>query len=1276
LKKILFIILFFSHLMAEAQSIDSMAMVQIDSLILICRDHTAKREFEQALQVLDDGEKMALDIFGKESVAYGNICQNRGRTLEVKGSPDAVKWYTEAKTIREVVLGKLHPDYVTSVNALGSILSDKRQFEEANKYLQEAKAICEAVIGKEDPLYTKIMTNVAIMYMDQGIYDKVEPIYKEIIDIQAKRVGRSHPDYSKSINNLGVFLYRQGRFEEAEPFFIESVEIEEKLVGKEHPDYARSLHNLASLYQIRGKYELAENSFLASKAIREKVLGKEHADYTQSLNNLASLYYTIGKFELSETYYLELKSIREKVLGKDHVNYGRCIVNLASLYNTLGQYIKAEQLYHDAKEIFVIKLGNQHPEYAMCLYSLGSLNFEMGNYVKAEPLLLEAMMIREKTLGKEHPEYAASLISMANLNLKIGQSETAEKNIIEANAIRLKVFGEEHASYASGVKLLGSFYWFLGKFDKAEPLLLQSLTILEKTLGKQHVQYSDGLNSLAVLYVTMGNYEKAERIYLQSLQIKEGSIGKEHPDYAKVIQNLAELNKILGEYTKAESFFEQALVIYEKSNGKTNIDYVGCLNDLAELYRSMGNYEKAEPLYLESKSIWESSLGMEHRDYAALLNNLASLYMDMGSYEKVEPLYFAAKDIWLNTLGKDHSEYSKVLNNLANLYENTGRFSESDSLLFELATSDQNRLSKATLFMSETELGKLVATLQARSNRLNAYVLARPSLKQTQETSLLPSLIYDHTLFYKGFLLSAAIKRTNLISANPESQEIVRRLKGYQRRLSEEYIKPIAERDNMDELEEKANTAEKELAQTMAYYAEASTQVHWQEVLSQLKKDEVAIEFIHFNLIYPAKTDSVVYCAVLLKPGVEKPYYIPLFEEDDLARILYTNKSRKNEVVNSLYTWNERDTINQIESGRSLVKLGQKKKSLYELLWKKIEDYDLDNVNTIYYAPSGILHRINMGAIAINEDQRLSDRYQLVAVNSSRQIVTGLTDSAYTFGSNAIVYGGIQFEADTTVITPMAESAYPLLVTRSLATIVHDSTLRGGTWQYLHWTQKEAEVISSTLSKGGLKAEHRSGLEASEEGFKTMGQLKKPSPRVLHIATHGFFFPDPAQKSATTLDDQSVFKWSDNPMIRSGLILSGGNYAWQNGKSVSPEKEDGILTAYEISQMNLSKTELVVLSACETGLGDIEGNEGVYGLQRAFKIAGAKYLIMSLWQVPDRETMEFMTTFYKNWLPSDAEALAGKEGKMSIPDAFRKTQKEMREKYDDVYSWGAFVLVE
>ena len=217
-------------------------------------------------------------------------------------------------------------------------------------------------------------------------------------------------------------------------------------------------------------------------------------------------------------------------------------------------------------------------------------------------------------------------------------------------------------------------------------------------------------------------------------------------------------------------------------------------------------------------------------------------------------------------------------------------------------------------------------------------------------------------------------------------------------------------------------------------------------------------------------------------------------------------------------------------------------------------------------------------------------------------------------------------------------------------------------------TEREVSAIEKIIQGAGFVVSTNKAYAATEESFKNIGVNNSPSPRILHIATHGYFFPDPKMKqkyTGTIAQNEPVFKLSNHPMLRSGLIMAGGNAAWQ-GKQSPEGREDGILTAYEISQMNLSNTELVVISACETGLGDIQGNEGVYGLQRAFKIAGAKYLIMSLWQVPDKQTSLLMTTFYKKWL----------EEKMMIHDAFHAAQKELREAGLDPYQWAGFVLVE
>jgi CHAT domain-containing protein len=241
--------------------------------------------------------------------------------------------------------------------------------------------------------------------------------------------------------------------------------------------------------------------------------------------------------------------------------------------------------------------------------------------------------------------------------------------------------------------------------------------------------------------------------------------------------------------------------------------------------------------------------------------------------------------------------------------------------------------------------------------------------------------------------------------------------------------------------------------------------------------------------------------------------------------------------------------------------------------------------------------------------------------------------------------------------------------------INQDTTLRGTNWYPLKATEYEIKTIQNLLIKSGQKAKVLSKFTGTEESFKNISVLSK-SPKLIHLATHGYFFPDSrainknslispgADVNGSVKKQESVFQASEHPMLRSGLIMSNGNQGWK-GK-IQEGAEDGILTAYEISQMDLSNTELVVLSACETGLGDIKGNEGVYGLQRAFKIAGAKYIIMSLWQVPDKQTSQLMIAFYKNWLNK----------KMSIPRAFHAAQKELRKAGLDPYQWAGFVLVE
>ena len=245
------------------------------------------------------------------------------------------------------------------------------------------------------------------------------------------------------------------------------------------------------------------------------------------------------------------------------------------------------------------------------------------------------------------------------------------------------------------------------------------------------------------------------------------------------------------------------------------------------------------------------------------------------------------------------------------------------------------------------------------------------------------------------------------------------------------------------------------------------------------------------------------------------------------------------------------------------------------------------------------------------------------------------------------VLGGINYDLDS------ARSGSGAKLTTRSYTFDDDSTRSG--FSYLEGTYTETQKIVSYLAGKKFTVNYLSGKQASEEQFKKMESSK---PFFIHIATHGFYLPESKGNSTSLL----VAAKSENPLLRSGLILAGGNKAWL-GKPIANGKEDGILNSFEISNMDLRQTKFVVLSACETGLGDIKGSEGVFGLQRAFKLAGVEYIVNSLWQVPDEQTSELMQTLYFHWSKG-----------VPFEEAFFRAQKALKAKYEPYY-WAAFQLV-
>ena len=1225
--------------------------LKIDSLQTVSLRLASTGNIEKALAVNAEGEKIVLERFGKVSVDYGKNCLFKGQIYYYSGDyAKSVEIHLEALDVFKKTVSREHHTYAAVLNNLGLLYQLMGQYDKAVGYYLECKEIREKTIGKKNTDYATILNNLGLLYVRMGQYENAAGYYLECKEILEKTLGKEYPGYATILDNLGILYETMGQYDKAVGYYLEYKEVEEKTLGREHNDYATTLSHLGKLYFFMGQYEKAEGYYLECKQILKKNLGNEHPDYATTINNLGSLYVSMSQYDKAEGYYLECKEIREKTIGREHNDYARTLHHLGYLYFSMGQYEKAEGYYLECKQIRKNNLGKQHPDYATTLDGLGMLYESIGQYDKAEEYYLECKQIREETPGKEHPDYSKTLNNLGALYVYIGQYDKAEEYYLECKQIREETLGKEHPDYARTLDGLGLLYSSMGQYDKAEGCFLECKRIRDKILGKEHNDYATILNNLGQLYQLMGQYEKVEGYYLECMEIKEKTLGKEQPGYAAILNDLGALYYSMGQYYKAEEYFLECKEIYEENLGMEHPDYAVNLNNLGSLYQSMGQYEKAVEYYLESKEILEKTLGKEHPDYAKALNNLGSSCYSFGKYDKAEKYFLECKEVEEKTLGKEHPSHAKTLFNLGTFYKSMSKYDKAEPFIDTAIRTTHQNLRHSVQFLSEKDLGDYLKSENSQFKYIPYYLF-------TGHFSIhMAALAYDDALFQKGFLQTAARRLNTLTSDYPEADSLAGLLASYRKRLSAEYSKPISKRSaDVAAMEAQANQLEGQLVRMVAGFSEALQQVKWEEVQAALKPGEASIEFLQFRVLHSVESDTVRYAALLLRPGMEAPVYVDLCDERAIDTLMIRNIDRQEAYVRRLYTAADRDIrpsedkdkVRSIESrlkreyniyGIEPSKGKVKVRSLYDLLWSPLERY-LEGVHTVYFANAGLLHRINLGAVTIRQDTVLADRYKLVELGSTRSLV--IPEKSPAVNRQALVMGGIQYDSDATSDSTLAEY-----------------------WGALPYTSREADNINASLKKNRVASIVLKGYDATEEAFYKSVRLQGTSPRIIHLATHGYFLPDP--KSSDDEAKGGAFRLTEHPLIRSGLILAGGNHAWATGEPVRPDLENGILTAFEISRLNLTGTELAVLSACETGLGDIQGNEGVYGLQRAFKIAGVRYVIMSLWQIPDEQSSLFMEDFYQRWL----------EQGLSIPEAFRQTQTAMRQNRWSHHQWAGFVLLE
>jgi tetratricopeptide (TPR) repeat protein/CHAT domain-containing protein len=1104
------------------------------------------------------------------------------------------------------------------------------RFAEAVPLAVKVLASLEKSLGPEHPEVAVSLNNLAELYRAQGEYGRAESHQRRALAIWEKALGPDHPNVAVSLSNLAAVYQAEGQYGRAEPLLRRALVIWEKTLGPEDPRLAVSLNNLAVLFVAQAKYRDAEPLHRRAVAILEKALGPDHERVAVSLNNLAQLYSAQGQYGRAEPLQRRALVILEKALGPEHPEVARSLNNLAELHRFQGHYAQAEPLYRQALAIRERVLGPQHPDLARSLHNLAALYNTEGRYAQAEPLYRRALAIREKVLGPEHPEVAISLNGLAYLYFEQARYAQAEPLYRRALAIREKVLGPEHPDVGGSLNNLAVLYEDLGQYAQAEPLHRRALAIREKVLRPEHPDVATSLSNLATLYYHQGQYRQAESLERKALNVREKALGLEHPAVAESLTGLALIYSSQGKYAQAEPLYRRALTIQEAALQPDHPKIAVMLNNLAELYRSQGQYQQAEPLQRRALAMRERVLGQEHPEVATSLNNLALIFHAQRRYKDAIVHQQRGLEILEKTLGAEHPDMAWRLGNLSMFHWTNGEIAPAIALqargeeirertlavTLAAGSEDQRRASMAML------TGVLAATV-------SLHIMAAPGNADAMR------LAFSTVLRRKGRVLETM---TDTVSAardglRPEDRVLFDRwlaartayatlaLRGPGTRPIAQYRSVLAE--TARELEQR----EAELGSRSVEVRRQFEPVTIERVKRAIPAGAVLVEIVFFDVFSPHPNSPQRQWA----PPRYAAYILP--KEGEPA---WADLGDASTIDRQVAEWRVALQDPRRQDVRSIARV------LDERVMRPIRAL-LGKRRMVLLSPDGALNLVPFGALVDEHGRYLIETLALSYVASGRELLrfSGQRPSH----ARSVIFADPDFNDSSGISTlNLAKGEAP----RRSADFVRAK------WTPLGGTADEARTLKHMLP-GALVL---TGAAATETALK---QVR--GPRILHIATHGFFLPD--QVSTARKDffgglgpfGLAPGALAENPLLRSGLVLAGANLP-RSGD------DDGILTALEASALNLRGTRLVVLSACETGLGAVHRGEGVYGLRRAFAMAGAETQVMSLWRVEDAATRDLMVAYYRRLLAGGGRA-----------DALRQSQLEFAgtSARGHPFFWAAFI---
>lgn len=840
----------------------------------------------------------------------------------------------------------------------------------------------------------------------------------------------------------------------------------------------------------------------------------------------------------------------------------------------------------------------------------GEILYVSHSYKSSEKAFLKAYKIYEENRLTDSTFASLALSNLGLLYHTIGRYALAEEYTKKALAKREQTSNK--TGYAASLNNIAVLYKDMGLYTKAEEYIIKAEKYLRSTENDKTVKYAIVLNNKAMIYQMTGKYKDAEKLMKQSIKIAGKEVKEKSSAYVRLKVNLALLYQLTKRYEDAEKIYLDALNTQKHRMGKSSPDYAVLLRNTASLYQQMRRFDKVEELLKDAIEIYDKQFGKSHPSYAQVIYEMGLFYQSQNRFNEAEPLFSEALTIQQQKLGKHHPSIAKTLENTAILYWQKENYKKASELYQKTLNEYIYQINTFFPAMNDYEKTKFWEKIQPKFIRFyNFAVEAQKSVPEITEN------VYNFHIATKALLLNSSRKVKTRILNSGDATLIAnynnwQDTKNYLAKLYTYSIEELKEESiNIDSLETVVKNLEKEITKQSEDFKDANEQsfVTYKDIAKSLKTDEGAIEVIRinsFSYLFPKR--EIHYIALAIRNDNSIPKMTFMKEGDEMES-----------------TWSDEYQLT-IHSGKSM-------KPFYNYYWKNIAGLLTASDKKLYTSIDGIYNQVNINTIELPSGRHILDAKDIQFVTNTKDILS---------------FNKSKKSSKTAFL--LAYPDYQLDLPDNLAKL---SPLPG--------TEKEVKTIQTLLTQNAYNVNSVFAKNATEESLKNV-----KSPYILHIATHGYFL----ENTVENVEDTRAFgiepmKAYENPLLRSGLLLAGADRTINEmNTKENKDTDDGILNAYEAMILNLDNTDLVILSACQTGLGEIKNGEGVYGLQRSFQIAGASSIITSLWEVSDAGTQDLMSAFYKYWLQSGDKH-----------DAFRKAQLEIKTKYKYPFYWGAFVLV-